>query len=109
MPFGLPFDPAKGRGYGVDAERGLVFVAFMASIEDQFEFAQAAWANNSDCPQPADGADPVIGTDSNVTLKREGASDTLLGFMRFIRTEGSLYAFAPSIETLSRLAAGERL
>ena len=106
IPFGLPFDPARGRGYGADSERGLVFGAFMASIEDQFEFLQMTWANNADFPAAADGADPVIGTDSDVTLKRDGAEDARLQFERFVKTEGSLYAFAPSLPTLLSLASG---
>ena len=109
IPFGLPFDPALGRGYGVDAERGLVFAAFMASIENQFEFIQHSWADNPGFPQASDGADPVIGVDSDVTLKRDNRPDQTLHFSRFVRTEGSLYAFAPSIATLTALANGTAL
>jgi deferrochelatase/peroxidase EfeB len=109
IPFGLPFDPALGRGYGVDAKRGLVFAAFMASIEEQFEFLQSAWANGQNFPQVADGSDPVIGIDSDVTLKRGGIADTDLHFARFVSTEGALYAFAPSLATLEKLASGTAL
>jgi Dyp-type peroxidase family len=109
IPFGLPFDPPLGRGYGVDAKRGLVFAAFMASIEEQFEFLQSAWANAENFPQTADGNDPIIGIDSHVTLKRSAVSDTDLDFARFVTTEGALYAFAPSLATLEKLASGTAL
>ena len=76
VPFGLPFDPTNGIGHGVDAERGLLFVAYMKSIADHFEFLQQLWANNVQFPfgvspttiaingQPitASGPDPIIGT-----------------------------------------------
>lgn len=109
IPFGAPFDPSSGRGEGVDAERGLVFAAFMASIENQFEFLQATWANNADFPDAAVGSDPVIGTNSPVTLVREKEPPAQLSFDRFVRTEGALYAFAPSISTLRALANGDPL
>jgi Dyp-type peroxidase family len=109
IPFGEPFDPALGRGHGVDAERGLVFAAFMASIEKQFEFIQQTWVNAAGFPETGDGVDPVIGAGGPVTLKRDGPSDQPLNFMNFVTTEGSLYAFAPSLPALGLLAAGKPL
>ncbi len=107
IPFGLHFDPALGRGHGVDAERGLCFNAFMSSIEDQFEFLQQHWANNPNFREAGDGPDPVIGTDpAPVTLRRQGRPDRRLDFRRFVQTTGALYAFAPSLTTLTRLARG---
>jgi Dyp-type peroxidase family len=109
IPFGLPFDPPLGRGYGVDAERGLVFAAFMASIEKQFEFIQQQWVNSADFPVGADGIDPVIGTGGPATCKRDGMADQTLNFMQFVATEGALYAFAPSLTALGLLATGQPL
>lgn len=78
VPFGLPFDPTNGTGHGADAERGLLFIAYMRSIEDQFEFLQLSWANNVGFPfrtapsktikrldgtfVDTPGPDPIIGT-----------------------------------------------
>jgi Dyp-type peroxidase family len=109
IPFGLPFDPALGRGYGTDAERGLVFAAFMASIENKFEFLQQQWVNDIGFPEAADGVDPVIGTGGAVTLKHDGAADATLTFAQFVTTEGAIYAFAPSLTTLAALATGQAL
>jgi Dyp-type peroxidase family len=94
IPFGLPFDPAAGRGHGVDAERGLLFVCYQASIVEQFERIQRR-ANDVDFPAPASGVDAVIGA--------SGAQ------RRFVRTQGTVYAFTPSLSTVRALADGAEL
>ena len=98
-------------------ERGLVFNAFMASIEDQFEFMQRSWANNPDPPADlssvAEGPDPVIGaSDAPRFLRFDGKSEkepVELHFKRFVRTTGAVYAFAPSIPTLRMLGSAQRI
>jgi len=111
IPYGLPFDPAAGRGHGVDAERGLVFVAFMASIEEQFEFLQQSWANSADFPDGTAGPDPIIGIASAATapvlLHRDAQPDQTLPLESFVDTTGAVYAFAPSLPTLRQLAANQ--
>jgi Dyp-type peroxidase family len=108
IPFGSAFDPSSGRSYGVDADRGLLFNVFMASIEDQFEFLQMVWANNPDFRQASDGPDPIIGDDPKpVTLLRPDAPPLNLDFRRFVHTTGAVYAFAPALTILKRLASGE--
>lgn len=114
IPFGRTFDPAAGRGHGVDTDRGLLFNVFMASIEEQFEFLQQAWANAANFPSVVfqdnrvDGPDPVIGEDpAPLDLRRENLPDQALDFRRFVLTTGAVYAFAPSLSTLRQLAAGE--
>lgn len=110
IPFGKPFDPAAGRGHGVDADRGLLFIAYMQSIEAKFEFLQNSWANNPGFLQPNDGPDPVIGTaKAPVTLKRENIPDHTLDFRRFVHTTGAVYSFAPSLTTLKKLSTGTPL
>ncbi|MEV4318656.1 Dyp-type peroxidase [Actinocrispum sp. NPDC049592] len=106
IPYGEPFDPASGAGHGPDADRGLVFIAYMSDLAGQFEFLQQAWINNVGFPPGKDaGTDPVIGKDSDVTLKLDSKPEgTRLHFAQFVRTEGTIYAFAPSISTLRTLA-----
>lgn len=108
IPFGLPFDPAAGRGQGVDADRGLLFMAFMASIEEQFEFLQSAWANGS--PPGGGGPDPIIGIPAagapTHTIQRASQPAIPLTLKRFVQTTGAVYAFAPSLNTLKALATG---
>jgi Dyp-type peroxidase family len=109
IPFGLTFDPAAGRGHGVDADRGLLFNVFMSSIEDQFEFLQQTWANNPGFQQPEEGPDPIIGDadrPSPVTLRRQDLPERRFDFERFVHTSGAIYLFAPSLTTLRNLAEG---
>ncbi len=112
IPFGEAFDPASGRGHGVDADRGLIFNVYMASIENQFEFLQQSWANEPTFPFMGDsrvnGPDPVIGEDpAAVEIRREDRPDVHLDFRRFVHTSGAVYAFSPSISTIRKLANGE--
>jgi Dyp-type peroxidase family len=115
ITFGAPNDANQPAGDGERTERGLLFNAFMASIEEQFEFLQRAWANNPafpsvvlDPPEKAteDGADPVVGAATSPCLLRvKGCEDRSLDFKRFVHTTGAVYAFAPSLLTLRGLAA----
>lgn len=111
IPFGRPYDPENRDRRAED--RGLLFMAFMASIEDQFEFIQQAWANNPRFPSSKkDGPDAVIGdttSSSEVRFTREGKSDLQLKISRFVKTTGAVYAFAPSLTTLKLLATGKQL
>jgi Dyp-type peroxidase family len=130
VPFGLPFQPTAGEEHGADAQRGLLFVAYMRSFEDQFEFLQSIWANPPGFPfdVPTPGPDPIIGTarpddkpvsvpvpsaddDENATVrlnrgKPDAVQETLLHFERWVHTTGAVYTFVPSIPTLTQLASG---
>ena len=114
IPFGQPFDPSGGPGGGVNDERGLLFIAFMADIENQFEFLQTAWVNSPFFPDGSTGHDPVIGVpsgDGNIRFHHAGANNAdltvPLGAPQFVQTTGAVYAFAPSLPTLSELANGK--
>jgi Dyp-type peroxidase family len=120
---GVPFGPSIDSGRP-DAERGLLFNAYMASIEEQFEFLQRRWANDPQFPastralfQPrtgkgrqVDGLDPVIGDDPQAARRRVGKRVTRdippLALGGFVTTTGAVYAFAPSRPALAMLAAG---
>ncbi|MEU8778323.1 peroxidase [Streptomyces sp. NPDC048606] len=112
IPYGPAYDPKGGARSGADVPRGLVFVGYQADLVQQFEFVAKRWINEQDFPagrNPRVGADPVIGPDTPVTF--ENPSDTgsraaTLRFGRFVRTEGALYAFTPSLTTLRDLARG---
>ena len=111
---GIPYGPPAPEGAPDDnVERGLLFNAFMASIEDQFEFVHR-WASNSSSlpatPTDADGPDPVAGTsDAPCILRQEDWEPQEIHFERFVRTSGAVYAFAPSIPTLGRLGGSDPL
>jgi Dyp-type peroxidase family len=117
LSFGDPIDEGNA-----NAERGLLFNAYMTSIEDQFEFLQQRWANDPKFPRgtlalfheaagegsEVTGLDPVIGDDAAVAQQRLGQdiADQIPdpAFGGFVTTSGSVYAFAPSRTALALLA-----
>ncbi|WP_406276752.1 Dyp-type peroxidase [Streptomyces sp. NBC_00191] len=104
IPYGLPFDPAGAGGHGPDAARGLVFVSYQADLVRQFEFIQKDWVVETGFPKrdPEVGADPMIGPTTDVSF-----AGKQVRFEQFVRTEGAVYAFTPSLSTLDRLADGK--
>jgi len=119
---GIPFGPRFERGRPDDRERGIVFNAYMASIEEQFEFLQRRWANDPSFPASTlakygrmpngelrvDGLDPVIGQDAD-TARQRLTEDVVRSipkpaFGGFVVTTGAVYAFAPSRPALQQLA-----
>jgi Dyp-type peroxidase family len=107
IPFGAVFNPAHGGEHGPNAERGLLFNAFMADIDQQFEYLQKK-ANSLD----PDGPDPLVG------VPRDGATCRLPALVetwnfefrlrRHVRTTGAIYAFAPSLRFLEDQAKPPR-
>jgi Dyp-type peroxidase family len=108
IPFGPAFAPSNGPGAGVDTERGLVFQCYQASLADQFVYLQQKFVNNPRFPNPRTGRDAVIGRDSQITVRfRRDEQHPRLG--TFVRTQGSLFSFTPSLSTVDDLAAGRLL
>jgi Dyp-type peroxidase family len=120
---GIPFGPPMDRRDPDDNERGMLFNAYMASIEDQFEFLQRCWANDPEFPsstiakfdldpsaveQRIDGVDPVIGANADAVRRRHGDKVAQgvppLAFGGFVTTTGAVYAFVPSRAALHQLA-----
>lgn len=104
IPYGRPFDPAGSAGNGPDAPRGLVFVCYQSDLVRQFEFIQKDWIEEPNFPsrdQPP-GRDPLVGTATDVSFK-----GCKVRFEQFVRTEGAVYAFAPSLTTIELLADGK--
>ncbi|MCG6493480.1 Dyp-type peroxidase [Kitasatospora sp. A2-31] len=112
-PYGHPFDPASEGPGGPDDPRGLLFVCYQADIARQFEFIQADWMDQPDFPpkrNPLPGKDPVTQEAPDIDFESRGPDGAIkhtpLSFAQFVRTTGSVYAFAPSISTLRALADG---
>ena len=97
---------------------GLLFMAYMASIRDQFEFTQHSWANNpafagniGGNPKPSTGIDPVIGqsptqADHKHTYRSNcppALPATEQSFAAFVKLQGGEYFFAPSLSFLRNL------
>ncbi|MDJ0382056.1 peroxidase [Streptomyces sp. G-G2] len=109
---GIPFGPPHRPDSGDEAARGLLFISHQADLVEQFEFIASRWINNPDFPparHPLPGADPLIGPGSSAAFECPSASGsraTALSFQRHVRTEGTVYAFTPSLPTLRALADG---
>ena len=102
--------------------RGLIFNAYLANIENQFEFVQRRWANDPEFPtrtlkqygriaeDRVDGLDPVLGDDARAAGRRlrpeVHRQIKPAAFGGFVTTTGAVYAFAPSLPAL-RLLAGD--
>jgi hypothetical protein len=121
----VPVIARRGLSYGppFDAEpdvtdRGMMFMAYNASIAEQFEIIQR-WMSGGNSPA-ADGAvgtfggqpDPMLGlpdADGKRTYRFVDLSGTPrsvdLGPKPFVTLEWGLYLFTPSVRALRRLAA----
>jgi Dyp-type peroxidase family len=114
IPYGAVFDPqASGAEHQASAPRGLLFNAYMASIENQFERLQTEFANQraSEDPDP----DPLVGVPRGDVIWRlrrvsGGAKKPVeqpLRLRRYVWTTGAVYAFAPSLDALRALAIND--
>ena len=126
MRRGIPYGSVYQKGKNETEKRGLMFVAYCASLTKQFEFQQAAWANNTEFNPGKKGAptgiDPLIGVnpksvpDNDTTSSGKGQSKLTcpsgvrtLEVNRVVHTRGAVYAFTPSMSTLRKLADGASL
>jgi hypothetical protein len=112
---------ASGGNSNASADRGLNFVAYMASIEDQFEHLMRFWVNATAFPSAPSGVDaghdPIVGgVENDVSGDRvlSYATPTTaaptpvhhqgIAFARFVTFKGGGYFFAPSIAHIAELA-----
>lgn len=90
---------------------GLIFMAYMSNINEQFEFTQSAWANNRAFPFPVPpmrGVDPVIAQTANGADPDElrwtdpvsAHTTASVDFQQSVTLMGGEYFFAPSISFL---------
>lgn len=113
IAFGASFDPAAAPGDPTAGgaefpdDRGLLFLCYQRSIEEQFEFLMSAWVNNPDFPQAGDGHDLVIAQrDATRSLTiPDGHQPTITAMQRWVTTTGGGYFFQPSILALRHLCA----
>lgn len=90
-----------------NAERGLLFLCYQASITDQFEFVWRAWANATNTPRADGGIDPIIGQNGNAPPDERVAhfvqgdrAAKVESAERFVISTGGAYLFAPSISAI---------
>jgi deferrochelatase/peroxidase EfeB len=92
---------------------GLLFMAYQSILENQFEFTQQSWANNTRfhfaSPSQPVGIDPVIGQPKAggsqrypLTYGQEPLSEPF-DFSGFVTMKGGEYFFAPSLSFFKKL------
>jgi Dyp-type peroxidase family len=106
MPYGSSYDsddPYTGN------DRGLIFIAFNARIEDQFEFIQKQWLSGGRPFRIGDDAEPVAGYGENIRIIINGEHPVLHSQpMPFTKFLGGDYFFVPSMSALAEIASGHR-
>lgn len=112
MRRGMSYGPVYDRK-SANAERGLVFMAYNASIAEQFEVVQAwlSGGNSSDPNSYSALRDPFLGVpqddDPQCFVFRDKDGQTrvvkLQGKKPIVKLEWGLYAFVPSIKAVAEL------
>jgi hypothetical protein len=112
MSWGPAWDEAP------QAPRGLLFMAYVASLGEQFEVVQRWLAGGNGSGGYSGHADPLVGLpepgrarvfacrDGQATLRvpLDGADQPLAPVQPLVQLDWGLYAFAPSLPALQRLA-----
>lgn len=101
---GITYDDRSPDGGG---DRGLLFMAVVASLKRQFEFVQGQWVNNGNSLHLGDDRDPVCGANDGSSSKMtiQGRPPRFLaGIPQFVTMRGGEYFFKPGIAALDWLA-----
>jgi Dyp-type peroxidase family len=110
IPFGKPLAGVKRPSKSLLAqERGLMFVSYSASIEQQFEFLSRRWANSPLQPNSG-GHDPIIGQAERRRDRRRfidfpapGGSRRISLPRDWVISSGGGYFFSPPIKALTEV------
>jgi deferrochelatase/peroxidase EfeB len=93
-----------------DSERGLLFLAYQTSIEQQFELLSRKWMNRPNAPEPSSGHDLLVGQERGrrtATLTAPGVGTVEISTERvWVVPTGGGYFFSPSVTVLKAIASG---
>lgn len=110
IPYGRFVPPSESPD---DDPRGVVFLAYMAGIESQFEFVQREWINYGNDFRQGNDKDPLVGDNNGFGRmivpgdERAGRPPLLCtGLPRFVTVRGGGYFFVPGLTALRLIAAG---
>jgi Dyp-type peroxidase family len=112
---GIPYGPATKTAQPLDddgADRGLLFMSYQASIDNQFEFVTRTWVNRANSPHdstPPTGHDPIIGQDSAGRFVRCALVNEQIDLAAepWVVTTGGGYFFTPSISAIATVLAAD--
>lgn len=107
---GRPYGTCIADRYTPDGRaRGLVFVAFNANIERQFEFLQNAWISSPNFAGLYDEADPMLGGRTEnpgiFSVPKFPVRERRSGIMTHVTVMGGAYFFMPGLTAIRYLAA----
>jgi hypothetical protein len=119
IPYGAPL-PIGATSDPENADRGLLFLAFMTSIRDQFELPASDWMNDDKNPGPAAvGVDMLVGQGKGpgrargATIPHDGAtfsvSNAGASAPDWVYPTGGGYFFAPSLSAIRMLGDPQSL
>jgi Dyp-type peroxidase family len=104
IPYGPDYDPLKPD----DLDRGLLFMCYQASIENQFQQLVTDWVNSDDGPKKPSGYDPLISTgpDRQFLVRRPDKTTLTIPLTaELVVATGAAFLFMPPVSALrGRLA-----
>ena len=106
---GMPYGEPLREGAEDDADRGLIFVCFNASISRQFEGIQAQWLNDGNALHLGHDSDFLLGHPLGTgKMTVQGDPPFFLGPQGpFVTTRGGAYLFVPGLRALAALAGSD--